>query len=603
VVDSHSSQPLARGFLPFRPARGTCEIRGGAANLWYAAVKALGFVVTTLRYPDPIFVGHLTVFCAGAKSLNPPPGRFRQPRQLPTVVFSDLASLPLVPEYWEAWTTTHVFYCFRADKDCSPSSSEARGAPPLPPRGWSACSVSLAHSATGGSTSGKWTFVVWYPPGLPWVEPLTWEPRGGTPLLCCVNDREYARPFLGPRGSGAVGAVGAVVAGVVRTEGLVLDFGLFPASDPSARVIVETSSSPSGYGTRDLTVRELGNLWDIPILFLDSLPDPDVGGLMGAICASPPSKLLHTGADLLLTDFFRGGGVGSAMGKGSGGGRAAPGGVGSAMGKGSGGGRAGMVPPGPRPLSDRELGIKRAAPPQNVISPEKRPRVGVPPQDVQDVVSPEKRPAVTKGQTVPPQDLPHVSTTGEVTKGDSQKADNASVPDHLWLRAFVVGYGYEACAARHREALTLPTGFVGVLGTTEPPAGWRGAIPGFRLFALRFWRARTTQGYTAWRKANVPLTPSGGGKMVQYRWQALTRPVYDWTDRGRKLYQAEWRTLRSHPEGRATVEAGYDAIHRCADVTGPPFLELGEGIPASNTGRAAPLHDRLPRQAIHAEAG
>jgi hypothetical protein len=99
---------------------------------------------------------------------------------------------------------------------------------------------------------------VWYPPGLPWVEPLTWEPRGGTPLLCCVNDREYARPFLGPRGSGAVGAGGAVVAGVVRTEGLVLDFGLFPASDPSARVVVETSSSPSGYGSRQLTARELG---------------------------------------------------------------------------------------------------------------------------------------------------------------------------------------------------------------------------------------------------------------------------------------------------------------------------------------------------------
>ena len=78
-----------------------------------------------------------------------------------------------------------------------------------------------------------------------------------------------------------------------------------------------------------------------------------------------------------------------------------------------------MVPPGPRPLSDRELGIKRAAPPQDEVSPgEKRPSVEVPPQDV--------------------------STAGEVTKGDSQKADNASVPDHLWLRAFVVGYGDEA---------------------------------------------------------------------------------------------------------------------------------------------------------------
>jgi hypothetical protein len=117
------------------------------------------------------------------------------------------------------------------------------------------------------------------------------------------------------------------------------------------------------------------------------------------------------------------------------------------------------VPPGPRPLSDRELGIKRAAPPQDKVSPEKCPRVEVPPQDV--------------STAVPPQDISQdVSTTGEVTKGNSQKADNASVPDHLWLRAFVVGYGDEACAARHREALMLPTGFVGALGASEPPAGW-----------------------------------------------------------------------------------------------------------------------------------
>ncbi len=105
------------------------------------------------------------------------------------------------------------------------------------------------------------------------------------------------------------------------------------------------------------------------------------------------------------------------------------------------------------------------------------------------------------------------------------------------------------------------------MGASEPPAGWRGAIPGFRLFALRYWRARTTQGYIAWQKTNVPLPSGSGGQMVHYRWQASTCPVYKWTDRGRRLYQAEWRTLRAHPEGRATVEAGYDAIHRCADAT------------------------------------
>ena len=129
MVDSHSDQPLARRFLPFRPARGTCEIRGSAANLWYAAAKALGFVVLTLRYTDPLFVGYLTGFCAGAKSLNPPPGRFRRPRQLPEVVFSDLTGLSFGPDsanYWDVWKTTHVFYCLGAD-DSLLTSSEARG--------------------------------------------------------------------------------------------------------------------------------------------------------------------------------------------------------------------------------------------------------------------------------------------------------------------------------------------------------------------------------------------------------------------------------------------------------------------------------------------
>ena len=142
MVDTHSDQPLARGFLPFRPARGTCEIRGGAANLWYAAAKALGFVVSTLRCTDPLFVGYLTGFCAGAKRLTPPPGRFRRPRQLPDVVFSDLAGLPIGPgagNYWEDWTTTHVFYCLGSD-DSVLTLSET----------WGDFSVSPPHLLGGG---------------------------------------------------------------------------------------------------------------------------------------------------------------------------------------------------------------------------------------------------------------------------------------------------------------------------------------------------------------------------------------------------------------------------------------------------------------------
>ncbi len=41
----------------------------------------------------------------------------------------------------------------------------------------------------------------------------------------------------------------------------------------------------------------------------------------------------------------------------------------------------------------------------------------------------------------------------EVRKGNSQKADNALVPDHLWLHTFATGYGDPSCMARHSTVL------------------------------------------------------------------------------------------------------------------------------------------------------
>ncbi len=98
MADPHSDQPLARGFLPFWSVRGTCEIRGSPANLWYAAAKALGFAVSMVCYPDPLFVGHLSGLCMGAKSLGPHPVCLRRPRRLPDIVYLDLAGPPLGPD-------------------------------------------------------------------------------------------------------------------------------------------------------------------------------------------------------------------------------------------------------------------------------------------------------------------------------------------------------------------------------------------------------------------------------------------------------------------------------------------------------------------------
>ena len=206
------------------------------------------------------------------------------------------------------------------------------------------------------------------------------------------------------------------------------------------------------------------------------------------LCRSPPSKLLHTGADLLLTSCFRGGLGGSGVSQGH------------------------TEPlPGPHPLSDTDLGLAPAA---------KRLRLS------------DREAAVEE----------------EVIKGDSQKADDASVPDHLWLRAFVLGYGEGGHAARHLRALKLSGGAVGCLNDPTPPRGWRDALPGLRLFALRYWRSRVTRGYVAWRRANVPLP--AGSQLVGYHLDRERGTIYKWLDAGRR--RATSRSGRWHePRRRA----------------------------------------------------
>ena len=116
------------------------------------------------------------------------------------------------------------------------------------------------------------------------------------------------------------------------------------------------------------------------------------------------------------------------------------------------------------------------------------------------------------------------SPDDKLIKGDHQKADNAAVPDHLWLRVFAMGYGDPAYPARHLEALNLPptTSWVGFLEEPRPPTGWRGALPGLRIFALRHWQSRVTRDYISWRRTNVPIGVCDTSKpppLVQYHWE------------------------------------------------------------------------------------
>ena len=91
---------------------------------------------------------------------------------------------------------------------------------------------------------------------------------------------------------------------------MVQDWGLFPASELEAQVLVQCSSSPSGYGAWRLTWLELGGLWDLPILIMDALPPANLELMLRAFCKIMPTKVLLAGADLLLTTSFRGVGGG-----------------------------------------------------------------------------------------------------------------------------------------------------------------------------------------------------------------------------------------------------------------------------------------------------
>ena len=75
---------------------------------------------------------------------------------------------------------------------------------------------------------------------------------------------------------------------------------------------------------------------------------------------------------------------------------------------------------------------------------------------------------------------------------------------------------------------------MGFLGDPAPPRGWRGALPGLRLFALRYWHSRVTRGYVAWRRTNVPLP--AGEQLVRYCWELReggAHPVYECVATGR----------------------------------------------------------------------
>jgi hypothetical protein len=143
----------------------------------------------------------------------------------------------------------------------------------------------------------------------------------------------------------------------------------------------------------------------------------------------------------------------------------------------------------------------------------------------------------------------------EVRKGNSQKANNALVPDHLWLHAFTMGYKDPSCMAQHSTALNQALDPQGRgLANTHLPKGWQAAMPGFRVFGLLLWHRRITRGYPRWCWQNVPGHPNfpRPSQMVRSCMGMIfgeVGPVFGWSGKGREAYSRQWAWLRESEEG------------------------------------------------------
>ncbi len=74
----------------------------------------------------------------------------------------------------------------------------------------------------------------------------------------------------------------------------------------------------------------------------------------------------------------------------------------------------------------------------------------------------------------------------------------------------------------------------------------------------------------------IGVCDKGKAPLVQYHWERRAgggmSPVYMWASNqdgssDQRIYKADWTAMWTSTEGRATVEAGHDAIHHCADAS------------------------------------
>ena len=109
--------------------------------------------------------------------------------------------------------------------------------------------------------------VDWYPPGETPFSPVDLPEQPWIPLRGWVNSLQ-PRSHCGKPPSRLLSRPEVVFD---ATSGLLLKDGLFPHKMTSQETWVPDVRSPTGFGRRELTPAELGDLWDVPISLMEAL--------------------------------------------------------------------------------------------------------------------------------------------------------------------------------------------------------------------------------------------------------------------------------------------------------------------------------------------
>jgi hypothetical protein len=215
---------------------------------------------------------------------------------------------------------------------------------------------------------------------------------------------------------------------------VVHQFDLFPAHNLSADVLLAALASPLGMCVRKLTWQELGLLWDVPILCMDSLAQDKMEEFIAAVCVSASAKVLISGTGALLTTLFQGGLQ-----------------------------REEEILPWSttchKPATNGAIGLEVVAQAVAALASEKF-----------EVAS---------------------QVASLVVKGEVQKADGTLVPVQLWDQAFLRGYrkGGQNHLLRYQEALGLSSDKRACfMNGSQPPDGWAAALGVFRTLGLAWCR-------------------------------------------------------------------------------------------------------------------